>query len=100
MPRHLLFFRTLARWNVLGSSARAGRQAPRKDRALARLARYGHVAAHHARELAREGETESRAAEVLGGRPIGLAELLEQLGLLLRRHADPGVGHGKLDPVA
>ena len=36
------------------------------------------------------------APEALRGRPIGLAELLEQLGLLLRRHADPGVGHGEL----
>ena len=78
----------------------AARQAHRKDRTFARLARHGHVAAHHARELAGEGETESRAAEALRGRSIGLAELLEQLGLLLRCHADAGVGDGELDEAA
>jgi hypothetical protein len=31
---------------------------------------------------------------------IGLAELLEQLCLLLRRHADAGVGDRKRDPFA
>ena len=36
------------------------------------------------------------ASKALRGRGIGLAEFLEQLGLLLRRHADPGVGDGKL----
>src|SRR5439155_1593150 len=33
------------------------------------------------------------------GRGIGLSEFLEQLGLLLRRHADAGIGHRELDPV-
>src|SRR5262249_19244156 len=78
----------------------AARQAHRKYRTFARLARYGDVAAHHARELAREGKAESRAPETLCSRGIGLGELLKQLCLLLRRHADAGVGHGKLDPVA
>ena len=36
----------------------------------------------------------------LRGRGIGLGELLEQLRLLLRRHADASIGNGKLDPVA
>jgi hypothetical protein len=40
------------------------------------------------------------APEALRGCPVGLAELLEQLCLLLRCHADPGVSHSKLDPVA
>ena len=40
------------------------------------------------------------AAEALRGRGIGLGEFLEQLRLLLRRHADAGVGDGQLDPVA
>src|SRR5262249_1443406 len=57
----------------------APRQAHGEYRALARLARHGHVAAHHARELAREGKAEPRAAELLRGRGIGLGELLEQL---------------------
>jgi hypothetical protein len=75
-------------------------QAHRKDRPLARLAGHSHVAPHHARELACDGEAETGAAEALRGRDIGLAELLEQLCLLLRRHADAGVGDGKLDEVA
>src|SRR5215472_16928114 len=82
------------------SGWRAARQAHRKDRALARLARHGHVAAHHARELAREGKAEPGAAEALRSRGIGLAEFLEQLGLLLRRHANAGIDHRQLDPVA
>src|SRR5262249_1433425 len=79
---------------------RAPWQAHRKHRAFARLARHGYVAAHHARELAREGKAEPRAAEALSGRPIGLAELLEQLSLLLRSHANAGVGDGELDEGA
>src|SRR5262249_31442385 len=78
----------------------ATRQAHRKDRAFARLARHCHVAAHHARELAREGKAKPRAAEALRRGGIGLAELLEQLSLLLRRHANAGVGDGELDEVA
>src|SRR5262245_19909624 len=41
-----------------------------------------------------------RAPETLCSRGISLGELLEQLGLLRRRHADPGVGHGEPEPVA
>src|SRR5262249_9307455 len=47
---------------------RAARQAHREHRAFARLARHRHIAAHHARELAREGKAEPRAAEALSGR--------------------------------
>src|SRR5262245_42396462 len=83
-----------------GSWGFAPRQAHGEYRALAWLARHGHVAAHHARELAGDGKAEPRAAEALNGRSIGLAELLEQLGLLLRRHANAGVGDGELDEVA
>src|SRR5262245_46484661 len=57
------------------------------------LARHGHVTAHHARELAGDGEAETGAAEAPRGRGIGLAELLEQLCLLLRRHANAGIDH-------
>jgi len=60
----------------------------------------GHVAAHHARELAGDGKPEPGAAEVPRGRVIGLTEFLEQLRLLLRSHADPAVGDRELDPVA
>src|SRR5215467_16159527 len=31
---------------------------------------------------------------------VPLGELLKQLGLLLSRHADAGIGHRQLDPVA
>ena len=79
---------------------RAARQAHCKSRAFARLARHCHVAAHHARELAGDGKTEAGAAEALRRRGIGLGELLKQLCLLLRRHADASIGNGELDPVA
>src|SRR5262249_15795758 len=75
-------------------------QAHREYRALARLARHGHVAAHHARELAREGEAEPRAAEALRRGGIRLAELLEQLCLLLSGHTNAGVSDRELDPLA
>src|SRR5262249_51029814 len=75
-------------------------QPHREYRALAHLARNRHIAAHQARELAGDGQPEPGAAEALRSRGIGLGELLEQFGLLLRCHTDPGVGHGKLDPVA
>jgi hypothetical protein len=52
------------------------------------------------RELAGDSEPKTRASELLRGRGIGLAELFEQLGLLLRCHADAGVGDGELDEVA
>src|SRR5262249_6706634 len=84
-------------WSVC---IRTARQAHREHRTFALLARHGHIATHHARELAREGKAKSRAAEVLSGRGIGLAELLEQLCLLLRGHADTGVGDGELDKAA
>src|SRR6266566_2208571 len=59
----------------------AARQAHREHRTLAGLAGHGHVAAHHAREFARDGKAKAGSAEVLRGRGIGLAELLEQLCL-------------------
>src|SRR5215472_10103304 len=76
------------------------RQAHGEHRAFALLACHGHVTAHHARELAGDGEAETGAAEAPRGRGIGLAELLEQLCLLLRGHPDAGVGDGELDDVA
>ena len=75
-------------------------EAHRKHRALAWLAHYGHIATHHARELAGDGKAQPGAAKVLRRRGIGLAELLEQLCLLLCSHADAGVGDGKLDEAA
>src|SRR5215471_854833 len=74
-------------------------QAHREHRALARLARHGHVTAHHARELAGDGKAEPRA-KTLNGRGVSLAELLEQLCLLLRSHANASVSDGELNPAA
>src|SRR5262245_56790260 len=82
------------------SGWRAARQAHREHRSLARFARHRHVAAHHARELEREGKAEPRPTKALSGRGIGLAELLEQLSLLLRTHANAGVSDRELNPVA
>ena len=44
---------------------RAARQAHCKSRAFARLARHCHVAAHHAGELAGDGEAQPGATETL-----------------------------------
>src|SRR5215469_4032161 len=85
---------------LISAPLRAARQAEGEDRTLARLACHCHIAAHHARELAGEGKAEPGAAESLSGRGVGLRELLEQLCLLLRGHADARVGDGELDEVA
>src|SRR6516165_5390709 len=84
---------------ILSVRFRAHWQTHRKHRALARLARHGHVAPHHARELAREGKAEPRPAIAPRGQGIGLGEVLEQFRLLLRRHADAAIRDGKLDPA-
>jgi hypothetical protein len=57
------------------------------------------VAAHHARELAREGKAEPRPAIAARGQRICLREFLEQFGLLFGSQADAGIRDGKLDPV-
>src|SRR6516225_2507675 len=82
------------------SGWRAARQSHGEHRAFALLARHSHVAAHHARELAGDGEAETGSAEALRGRGISLAELLEQLCLLLGSHAYTGIGDSELDEVA
>ena len=53
-----------SRWSATGAPG----EAHRKHRALAGLARHGHVAAHHARQLAGDDEAETGAAEALSGR--------------------------------
>src|SRR5262249_44794568 len=60
----------------------------------------GHIATHHARKLAGDSKAEPRAAIAARGERIGLREILEQLRLLLRRHADDAVRNRKLDPIA
>src|SRR6516165_4089399 len=93
LPARLLL---LAEAEFLGT----GRQTHYKHRTFAQFARRRHIATHHARELAGDGEAETGAAEALRGRGLGLAECLEQLCLLLRRHANAGIDHRQLDPVA
>src|SRR5262249_60493305 len=83
-----------------GSWPLAPRQAPPETRSLCWPGRHRHVPAHHARGLAGDGQAEAGAAKALSGGSIGLAELFEQLCLLLRGHADAGVGDGELDEVA
>jgi hypothetical protein len=78
----------------------ACRQAHRKHRTLARFACHRHVAAHHARELAREGKAEPRAAVAARGQGLRLGEFLEQSRLLFGGQPDAGIRDCKLDPVA
>ena len=47
---------------IFGPWLAAGGQAYRKHRALAHLARDGHVATHHARELAGDGKAKAQPA--------------------------------------
>jgi hypothetical protein len=66
---------------------RAARQAHREHRAFARLARHGHIAAHHARELGRDGKSEPGTAKVLSGRSVSLAELSGHASRIARQRA-------------
>src|SRR5262245_49799345 len=79
---------------------RADGQSHREYGALARLARHGHLAPHHARQLARDGEAKPRSAELLRGGCIGLAKFFKQLCLLLRRHANASIRDGELEEAA
>src|SRR5262249_57574622 len=85
---------------LVRTTVRCHREAHSENGALARLARHRHVGTEQARELGGYGKAEPGAAEKLRGRGIGLRELLEQLCLLLSRHADAVVGDGELDEVA
>ena len=54
------------------------RQAHGKHRTFAGLARHCHIAAHHPRQLAGDGEAEPGATEALRRREVGLGKLLEE----------------------
>src|SRR5258708_32878818 len=66
----------------------------------ARLALDPDSSAHEAHECGRDGQAEAGAAEPARGRSIGLAEGLEDGGVLLRRDADPRVGDADMQPGA
>jgi hypothetical protein len=76
---------------------RADWQAHRKHRAFARAARHGHVAAHHAGELARDGKPEAGAAKALRGRSIDMTA--DQQAKLFEEFT-AAVSYRELDPVA
>src|SRR5215472_5029126 len=71
-------FRFFRLWLWLGCCA--AWQPHGEHRALARLARHRHVAAHHARQLARESKAEPSTAVAARGQGIGLGEILKQFG--------------------
>ena len=87
-------------WWHLCLAIAAAWQPHSEHRAFTRFACHGHVAAHHARELAREGKAEPGAAVAARGEGIGLGEFLEQFRLLFGGQADAGIRDGKLNPVA
>src|SRR5262249_58658314 len=86
--RHVMTLCVLAAWQAHG-----------EYRPLAQLTGHGHVAAHHARELAREGKAEPASTVPPRGQGIGLGELLEEFRLLFGGQADASIRDGKLDPV-
>src|SRR5690606_25653091 len=56
-----------------------------------------YVSAEHQAEMLGDGEAQSRAAEALGCRRVGLRERLEQLLELIRRHSDASIRDLKAD---
>jgi hypothetical protein len=98
-------------WTSGGNNSGAGRTSTRSGPRRRLWARDGSESPTNQREptvkiatlideLARDGEAEASAAKSLRRRGVGLGELLKQLRLLLRRHADASIGNGKLDHVA
>src|SRR5262245_27279251 len=81
-----------------GESAVAGRRAVKTEPVPGSLVTV--TSPPIMRELATDRKAEASSSEFPRGRGIGLGELLEQLGLLFGGHADAGVGHRKLDPIA
>ena len=71
------------------------RQAHRERAAAAQLALQTHVAAQQLGQLADDRQPQAGAGVLARQRVAGLAELLEDQLLLLRRDADAGVGDGQ-----
>src|SRR6516165_5801342 len=76
------------------------RQPDRKRRAAAGFALDRDIAAHYLAEPLADREPKPGAAVFAGRGCVGLGELLEQLALLLRRHADARIGDLDDDAVA
>ena len=96
-PRGVLWFKLSH--SALG--VRPGRQAHGEHRAFARLAHHYHVAAHHPGEARGRWPGPARChRNAAPSSTLALGELLKQLGLLLGRHADAGIGDGQLNPVS
>ena len=73
-----------------------GRKTQREGGALAGRALDHDVATEQTAEGPRDGEAEAGAAELAGGRLVGLREPFEQPAQLLLRHADPRVDDPEL----
>ncbi len=55
------------------------------------------TSAHHLHQALADRQPQPGAAELAGGRAVGLGEMLENLSLRLRRDADAGILHAQLD---
>jgi len=75
---------------ALGLAIAAAWQANRKHRTFAHLARHGHVAAHHACELAREGKAEPGSTVAARSERIGLAAVSNRSKVALFDHLARG----------
>src|SRR5262245_4198424 len=85
----------LAQFRCAHVLLRTARQPHRECRADADRARDRNAAAHHSAQALTDRKAEAGPPIASRRRAIPLAELLEQLGRLLRAHADAGVGNGK-----
>src|SRR5262245_21032890 len=74
-------------------------EADSKRSALSRRAHYIDVAAHQQAEPPAERQSQASAAILARDPAVGLRAFLEQVLLLLRRHADAGGAHLEDDPV-
>ncbi len=77
----------------------AERRCHGEDTTFARRAQYCDVAAHLFGNLFTNNQSKACSAKAPGSRTVGLREGAEELGLLIRCHANTGIGNGYLQPV-
>src|SRR5256886_6722922 len=82
---------------VIGRAQVGKRQIQGEGAAAAGDAAQADLPAQQVRQLAADGQSETRAAVLAGGARIGLLESLEYDPLLLRGYADAGITDGELD---